>query len=557
MQRNKKPSLLGVLYTHNPFYLLSTCFVLYAIKRAFQPGVAEYLNPWALMASLTGFTLLAAVTAWVVVRFGKVWEDARSIVLVLVLMFLAISVSFDELLNRHPDEAVRLLLFGFGFSVFVSEGVLRSCRIRLPAGFRIPFYLILALFFAYPYFVCPELTQLDKTGTRWRIAAFPAIAGAITLLLLYAVRRGAAYVEENGTPWRWPWFPWTVFGFLAFAVCARSYSLSISFDEATGSLKAMYSAFGVYLLVPFLLAVLIVLMEIGIVERLPRLKNGVLIAAALLLPLGVPFRRFDPTYSEFLATFTATLASPAFLTVICVLAFFLYAWWRRVPAAEGGVIAMLVVAAGVGPNTTGPTSLTEPQLWPLATLCALQLLLAVRSRRSVRWFAAAVFVAAATLLQSKRLALPVEPWIVAAHLLLLAGVGIGWVFRDRFARVLSVLAAAALPALCLGTGWRLQQAGLPEPQLLTYFAGMTGLAIGRWYLTKNRWYLASGLAIIASGSIGLSWQMFQQLKRRLGSDVLYALLYGFACFLIAALISAHKAGVLTGTLFKTKANDPG
>ena len=61
MHRTKKlPPLLDVLYTHNPFYLLSTLFVLFAIHSAFRPGVVEYVDPWELMASLTGFTLLAA-----------------------------------------------------------------------------------------------------------------------------------------------------------------------------------------------------------------------------------------------------------------------------------------------------------------------------------------------------------------------------------------------------------------------------------------------------------------------------------------------------------------
>ena len=554
MQRNKKPSLLGVLYTHNPFYLLSTCFVLYAIKRAFQPGVADYVDPWALMAALTGFTLVAAVTAWVVVRFGKVWEDARSIVLVLVLMFLAISVSFDELLNLLSTQAVGLLLFGLGFSVLVTEGILRSLRIRFPAGFRLPFYLMLALFFAYPVFVSPELTQLDKTATRWRIAAFPAIAGAITLLLLYAVRRGAAYIADNGTPWRWPWFPWTVFGFLGFAVCARSYSLTISFDASTGLVTDMYSSFGGYFLIPFLLAVLIVLLEIGIVERLPRLKNGVTLAAVLLLPIGLPFRTSDPTYSEFLTTFSSTLASPAFLTVLCVLWFYLYAWWRGVRAAEGGVIAMLLVASVVDPATLGMSSLTAPQLWPLAMLCALQVAIAVRHRSSTRCFGAAITIAAAVALLLSRAELALQLRVIPVHVLLLAAIGIGLIFRDGIARVLSVLGAIALPAVSLATVLWLQRAGVGEAVMAGYVAGMTGLAVAYWYYTKNRWYLAAGLLLVTSGSAGVSWTAFQELNRRIGRDVVYPLMYGTACFLIAALISAHKAGVFNGMFFKPKAN---
>lgn len=438
MPRNKSlPPVLGLLYTHNPFYLLSTCFVLYAIKRAFAPGVTEYINPWALMSALTGFTFLAAITAWVVVRVGKVWEDARSIVLVLVLMFLAISVSFDELLNLPGTDGVSLLAYGFGFSVLVTEMTVRTLKIRFPAEFRIPFYLILALFFAYPVWLSPELNELTPREIQWRIASFPAAAGVVTLLLLFAVRRGSQYVVDNGTPWRWPWFPWTIFGFLAFAVCARSYSLCISFDESVGPVTAMYSIFGGYFLVPFVLAVLVLLLEIGLVEEKPRLRNGVLVVAGLLPMLALPIRFNDPTHAAFLAEFTATLASPVFLSLVGTLTFYTYAWLRGMKWAEVGVTAMLLLLVVVGPRTLRLSHLNDPQFWPVLVLGAIQIVVAIRRRSFVR------------------------------------------------------------------------------------------------------------AAIVATvGGVGLAWFGLQNLARRVAPGVMSPLLYGIAFFLLAALISAHKAGAL-------------
>lgn len=391
MQRNSKfPSIFKSLYTHNPFYLLSTCFVLYAIKRAFRPELMGYIDPWALMASLTGFTMLAAVTAWVVVRFGKVWEDARSIVLVLVLMFLAMSVSFDELLNIYSTEAIGLLTLGFCFSVIVTEALLRSLNIRFPALFRMPFYLMLALFFFYPVFVSHEVTGLGLTATRWRIALFPTIAGAISLLLIFAIRRGTAYVSRNGTPWRWPWFPWTLFAFLALAVCGRSYSLSISFDTSVGLVTDMNSLFGGCFLIPFFLAILVLLLEIGIVEGKQNLRMGVMAAAGLLLLLALPLRGFDPTFAEFQTTFVRALASPLFLALLGLLAFYLYAWLRGIRVAEAGVVTTLLLATVVGSKTLGMSSLTLPVLWPLAALAAMQLVLSIGRRRSIHAFVSAL-----------------------------------------------------------------------------------------------------------------------------------------------------------------------
>jgi hypothetical protein len=554
----KLPPVLGLLYTHNPFYLLSTCFVLYAIKRAFQPGVAEYLNPWALMASLTGFTLLAAVTAWVVVRFGKVWEDARSILLVLVLMFLAISVSFDELLNLFSTQVAGLLAFGFAFSVLVTEAILLGLRIRFPAAFRVPFYLILALFFAYPVFVSPEVTGLSPTETRWRIASFPACAGAISLLLLFAIRRGADFVADNGTPWRWPWFPWTLFLFLAAAVCARSYSLSISFDTSVGLLTEMNSAFGGYFLVPFLLAVMVLLLEIGVVEGKRRLCNGVMIAAGLLVLLAAPIRTSDPTHAEFLATFTTTLASPVFLTVLALLAFYLYSWLRGVRLAEAGIAAMLLICTVIGPATAGLDTLTEPQLWPLAVLGGMQLVLALHNHSSVRGVAASVCFAGMLTLMEWPPELREFRGLISAHALFLAMAVIGLVFRDGFARLLTALSAAVLPILCLVTALVLFRAGIVEAVIVAYVAGMTALAAVCWYFTGNRWYLAAAFSIVAGGSGGAAWLAVQDLSRRLRPEVSQPLLYGGVCFLIAALISAHKAGVFGGgKLRRSETGGPG
>jgi len=546
----KLPPVLGLLYTHNPFYLLSTCFVLYAIKRAFQPGVAEYLDPWDLMASLTTFTLLAAVTAWVVVRFGKVWEDARSILLVLVLMFLAISVSFDELLNLHSTKIAGPLAFGFCFSVLVTEAILRGLRIRFPAAFRIPFYLMLALFFAYPVFVSPEVTELSATETRWRIASFPACAGAVSLLLLFAVRRGAAYVADNGTPWRWPWFPWTLFVFLAAAVCARSYSLSISFDTSVGLVTEMNSAFGGYFLVPFLLAAMVLLLEIGIVEQLPRLRNGVMAAAGLLVLLAVPLRTGDPTHAAFLATFTATLASPVFLTVSALLAFYLYSWLRGVRGAEAGIAAMLLLCSVVGPATRNLATLTEPQLWPWAVLGGMQFVLAIHRRSSVRGFAASVCIAA--LLTGVEWSPGIAVWqtYFPAHVLLLAMAATGLLFRDPFARLLSALSAATLPVLCLVTALALQGADVAEGVIVAYVAGAAALAAAAWYFARDRWFLASAASIVLGGGGGASWAAIEAMTRRLGPEVSQPLLSGAACFLIAALISAHKAGAFDGVAFR-------
>ena len=49
-----------------------------------------------MMGVLAGYTLVLATIGVVIVRFGKVWDDARSILLLLLLLFLAVFLGCHE-----------------------------------------------------------------------------------------------------------------------------------------------------------------------------------------------------------------------------------------------------------------------------------------------------------------------------------------------------------------------------------------------------------------------------------------------------------------------------
>ena len=61
---------------------------------------ADASETWALLFGMAGYTLLLAVTACLLVRFVGVWDDVRTVLLLVVLMFLATSVTFDDILAR-------------------------------------------------------------------------------------------------------------------------------------------------------------------------------------------------------------------------------------------------------------------------------------------------------------------------------------------------------------------------------------------------------------------------------------------------------------------------
>src|SRR5262249_4616051 len=140
------------LYTQNPFYLIGTLLVLFGAQQCLgrEPSLA---TSGLLVAVLAAYTLLLAGVAAVVIRIGQVWGDARTILLVIVLLFFMLSTSLDFHLLftlEAPWPGTLLLAGGLLFSVLLSEAVLRGLRIGLPASYRGPYYLVLLLLFAYP-----------------------------------------------------------------------------------------------------------------------------------------------------------------------------------------------------------------------------------------------------------------------------------------------------------------------------------------------------------------------------------------------------------------------
>lgn len=95
--------LIRWLTCNNPFYVLSAMLVCLGLWVSFG-GQAEPAQTWALAAGLSSYTLLLAVTACLLVRLLGVWDDVRTVLLLSVLMFLATSVTFDQVLAVAPSR---------------------------------------------------------------------------------------------------------------------------------------------------------------------------------------------------------------------------------------------------------------------------------------------------------------------------------------------------------------------------------------------------------------------------------------------------------------------
>jgi hypothetical protein len=532
--------LVRALYTHNPFYVISADLIFIGLRMSFDPSAKDF-DTWALISGLAGYTLLLATTACLLVRFGKVWDDMRSVLLLVVMMFLAISLTIDDVLILRPWLGLALAVGGLAFAVGVSEGLLRGMRLAMPALYRGPYYLILALFFLYPVALRPLLASPDSPLSYWSLFGFATAAGLAFLTLVPAIRRGAGYVKGNGSPWRWPLYPWSLFFFLGLGVCARSYYLCISLHNVEG----FRSCFGPYFLVPFGLAVAWLMIEAAVASGKRGLGELALLVPVGLVALAMVGHRSDPVYEHFLAMFREGLGvSPPAAALLLAMAFYAAAAWRSVDLARGFAMASLVALSVVGPATLGPSSLTWPSPWPLLPVALIQGWLAWRRGESGRaLFASACLVAAASSLVDSSWSVD-RAGVAAFHLGIVGLLALGAMFDDELGRRLRGWGAGllAIGSLAMLSGVPGLALGLPEswqwayPLALAAVAGVYGVFVGgRTFFATSGAILAAVLALFGTKGYATLRQQVAGLDR---------IAWGLASFLVAAMISLGKAGLL-------------
>ncbi|MFO0802258.1 MAG: hypothetical protein U0791_03945 [Gemmataceae bacterium] len=342
-------TILQWVSTSNPLYVVSAGLFLFGLRISFDDPDNDADN-WALASGLAFYTLLLAAAAVLLVRFAGIWNDVRTVLLLVVLMFLATSVTFDELLMMSLTRGLALNLCGLGFAIAISEGILRAIRLKLPLGFKLPYMLMLSLFFLYPAWLASLARDPRSEAIQWSLFAFPSVAGVVFLTLLPAIRRGPEYVSGNGSPWPWPFYPWSLFVFLAIAVVGRSFLICKSFHLLDGQ-RITDTIFAPFFLVPFGFALAALVLELGLMAKHRGTQWIALgLPAAFVLLAGLVNR--DGPAEEFLSLFMRRAhASPMFLTLAGGCGFMSYAWLRGVPLATEALSAGLAAFACVTPDT--------------------------------------------------------------------------------------------------------------------------------------------------------------------------------------------------------------
>lgn len=547
---NSRASLARWLWNHNPFYVISALLMLYGVGTAYGEQNIGAIDCWKMTGILGSYTLLLAVIGVLIVRWGQVWDDARSILLLLLLLFLAVSVSADDLFVKMESAqgGVALLACGFGFSVAILLGVLSATRIRLKAVYVVPLILFLGLFFIAPWWCSPELHPKFAMTIDWTLFLFPQIAAILLLTLIPAARLGQKSVQNNGTPWPWPLFPWSAFVFIGIAVVLRSYALTMTFSPSGHIWTSPDAHSGIvldtiwrpYFLVPFALAVLILLLEAGLASGNRQLVSRVLLVAPALLPMAWPWNPSE-VMLVFLSSLTANLGSPIWLCVWFLIAFYGWATLRRAAFAELGLLSSLLMFSVVGPQTIDLATLSEVNSLPLFVVGIVLGFVGIRKRSTPLTLAAAGITAAAMWV-----VLPMTPLTgfrltTCYHMLLLACVLISVLWKDRWAKRLQIVGAVMLTvSACFVFNGQIA-AQIPWSWRISYVAALAVLCYLCAHLSHVRAYWAGFVGTISVFGYAIAVEGFRNAASTLGREAMAAFSWSVGTLLIGVLISAHKA----------------
>lgn len=547
---NSRSSVARWLWIHNPFYVISSLLMLYGVRSAYANVEIGMINCWMMMGILGAYTLLLASVGVLIIRWGKVWDDARSILLLTLLMFLAVSISADDLFVKieSVQGGAFLMACGFGFSVIVLVGMLRTAGIRLSFLYVGPLILFLALFFVAPWYCSPELHPKDVMTLDWTLFLFPQIAALIMLTLIPAARRGAKSVEGNGTPWPWPLFPWSAFVFIGIAVALRSFALTMTYSQSGPIWTAPELRSGIvfdtiwrpYFLVPFALSALILMMEAGFARGNPQLIQRGMLAAPALLLLAWPWPHREAT-SAFLASLTETLGSPIWLTLWLLTSFYGLAVIRRAAKADIGLLASVLLLSFVGPGTIDFETMMTPQPLPLLAAGFSLAVEAYWHRSSLLTLAASGLVTAALSIVLPQTPLAAFRMAICYHVLLATCLLVSLFGKDVLARRLQSIGAFLLVVSALIGFNGPQSHEIPLEWRIGYVAMLCVIGCLCGYFGRSVAYWTGFIGTTSVLGYAVAVEGFRNASTFFGRNAMTAFSWSAGTLIIGVMISAHKA----------------
>ncbi|EMI15839.1 membrane protein [Rhodopirellula maiorica SM1] len=521
------------LYTQNPFYLISCFLILYGLQTATVSAGDLISRSLSLSGGIAAYTLLMAVTCVAVIRICQVWQDARSIFLVVIISLVALSTSLDELAITQWNSATQILCVGFLFAVLISESVIRATRIRFPFAYRGSYYSLLLIFFASPIVLGYAVVHRHDELANWGAPLYSVLIAAGMLLLAPAMRKGRRRVRHNGTPWHWPYYPLSAFVILVVLAAIRTHAIWMSFGFRGSSVR-----FEPFLLLPIAFAILVLLAEIDAKRVLPRFAWGTMAAAPLMLFCGLSHH--GKTYLPIQSDLQFVFGSASTVTLLALVLFYLYLAVRRVTYVEYGLIGS-IVTMGVFAELPQTVYAAGVQNWMIvalgAIICSAVCLRVWRS--DVGWFAVVVLSTLTIVMAGNAYDHTLAGLILAAVVAVMSMMLIGAVFESEFAMLLRHLAAGII-VIMVGSMVAWYLSGRADRRVLLGLITLSIVAVIYLQIVRRIGWLYIAAAPAFGLCLLLAWDGHQAGIFRKSNVPLQS---GLTCFAIGLAITTMKTGV--------------
>ncbi|MFK8112780.1 MAG: hypothetical protein AB8B91_11280 [Rubripirellula sp.] len=520
------------LYTQNPFYLISCFLILYGLQMATLSGGDLLSRSVFFSLSIVGYMLLMAVTCIGVVRIGKIWEDGRSIFLVVIISQVALSASLDELCISDWDTAVGLMIAGAGLTLAVSELVLRCCRVRLPAWYRVSLYALLAVFFAVPALLGHAVGDRNITLSNWGAPLFSCLIGLALMLLAPAVRRGRDYVQNNGTPWTWPLYPLSAFVILIVLAAIRTHAIWMSFGFIGSPVR-----FEAFLLLPIALAVMVLFVESDAHKPSPKRAFCAMGLAPLLLLCSMS--RDGLTFLPIQADLQTYFGSTRTIVLVSMVAFYLYTWIRGLTGASFAVTATLLGLCGFSELPTVAESAGFQHWMYGLCACLFSLVTCFRNPRlDYGWLTWAVVTAVTMLMAGDAYDHLMLASVLAATLMMAACLAIGAMFQTELASFLRHIAALILTVAAAGL-LAIHFSRSSQNETMILLAALGVLSVTYMQIVKRTGWIF--VAAIQAGCFvaAIGWSGYWSES---ASNANWPIHSGLLCFVIGVTITSVKTG---------------
>lgn len=439
----------------NPFYLFSAACVIHSTGLSVS-GAVKDLPPLVTSSLVGGYLLLLAFVGVIVVRKWKVWDDARSILLTLPLLMLELTISFDKLLVDAPRFWAGMVLLLAALCIGLSQAIIRLLNLKLPAMYRIPFYLQLVLMISAAAVPANLITSLSEEQIRWVIVAASPVWALLILTLLPAVRAGAGPVQMKHVPWIWPYYPWSLLVIVWLCLGFRLWTLSLSFDAATSlnfeaAMQMQNSFLGPFIFVPPLMAISLLALEAAIKRQTTVAKLFAIGLPAACVGLSVWSPAGNVAATEFVSDLTRRIGPPAWGTVWLALGASAIGAARGVAECRRMAIIYLALLSVVSSETTGIETEFVLRTWPLWLLAVGLMFVGLIRRTSKVFLEGTLWGIAASVAAPRAWDGLFSTPVLVAHLAVVAVIGAGLAGRDPFAAVLRTV-GAWLPLLALPVG---------------------------------------------------------------------------------------------------------